>query len=186
VGSIFTLGAIILALGVASFFALRGDSNEANEQENSTTSVVTTVPGNNSVEPATLPVVSPGDSLDLSGRGYTSVPEGTFRETEIERLDLSRNELSGALPGEVRFMASLISLDLSDNNFTGVPAEIGQLSRLEDLNLSNNPITGLPHELGNLKNLKMLDLRGTDYSEQDLEVIKRGLSAGVIIRTDAQ
>ena len=88
------------------------------------------------------------------------------------------------MQGEVRFLKNLHTLDLSDNNFTGVPAEVGQLSRLEILDLSNNPLTGLPNEIGNLKNLKVLDLRGTSYSTQDLEVIRQGLSSGVDIRVD--
>ncbi len=122
--------------------------------------------------------------LDLSGQGLTSVSRSVFDRTDIEVLDLSDNELSGALQGEVRFLKNLHTLDLSDNNFTGVPAEVGQLSRLEILDLSNNPLTGLPNEIGNLKNLKVLDLRGTSYSTQDLEVIRQGLSSGVDIRVD--
>lgn len=64
---------------------------------------------------------------------------------------------------------------------TGVPAEVGQLSKLEILDLSNNQLTGLPYELGNLKNLKRLKLSGNNYSQQDLQVIFKGLSGSVII-----
>lgn len=123
-------------------------------------------------------------AIDLSGQGLTRVPDSVFDVRNTEILDVSHNELDGALQAEVRHLSNLRILDLSDNNFTGVPAEVGQLAKLEILDLSNNPITGLPHELGNLKNLQMLDLRGTDYSAQDLEVIRAGLSANVDIRTD--
>jgi leucine-rich repeat protein SHOC2 len=84
----------------------------------------------------------------------------------------------------VRFLRDLQTLDLSDNNFTGVPAEIGQLAKLEVLDLSNNPITGLPHELGGLQNLQLLDLRSTNYSAEDLEIIKNALPASTVIRTE--
>lgn len=123
-----------------------------------------------------------GFKKDLSGQGLVSVPMSIFEETKIEYLDLSNNSLTGALPGEIRLLKNIKVLDISQNKLTGVPAEVGQLENLEVLNLSGNPITGLPHELGNLKNLKVLDLTNTDYSKQDLEIIRKGLSSGVEIK----
>ncbi len=122
-----------------------------------------------------------GVTIDLSNKGLTKAPEYIFKETDTEILNLSNNKISGALQAEVRHLENLIVLDLSNNNFTGVPAEVAQLKNLEVLDLSGNPITGLPNELANLKNLKSLDLRETNYSTQDLEVIKKGLSSEVLI-----
>ncbi len=119
--------------------------------------------------------ISMGASLDLSGQQLTKVPLYVFEQTNLESLDLSNNQLTGALQAEVRHLAKLRVLDLSDNNFTGVPAEVGQLTRLETLDLANNKLTGLPHELSNLKNLKTLDLRGNNPSQFDLDVIKDAL-----------
>jgi Leucine-rich repeat (LRR) protein len=127
-----------------------------------------------------------GETLDLSNEGLTKVPENTFKRIELESLDVSGNALTGALQAEVRHLRNLISLDLSDNDFTGVPAEIGQLERLEYLDLSNNPITGLPLELGSLSRLKELDLRGTNYSEYDLSIIKQKLPSDVVILVDSE
>lgn len=102
--------------------------------------------------------------------------------TEI--LDLSNQNLTGALQAEIKNMKNLKVLNLSNNKFTGVPAEVGQLDKLEVLDLSNNPITGLPHEIGNLQNLKTLNLKGTNYSKQDLEIIKQNLPSTTEILVD--
>ena len=120
--------------------------------------------------------------IDMSGEGLTSVPASIFGKPSVVSLDLSNNNLEGSLPAEVRLLVNLETLDLSNNQFTGVPAEIGQLTQLRVLNLSNNPITGLPHELGNLSNLQLLDLTETNFAEADLEIIKAALPSAVEIR----
>ena len=125
-----------------------------------------------------------GAALDLSGQGLTRVPDSVFTRTNLTSLDVSNNNLSGALQAEVRHLTQLRSLNLSRNNFTGVPAEIGQLQNLELLDLSDNPITGLPLELGNLRNLKTLDLRNTQYSTQDLNTIRSQLPASTVVYTE--
>jgi len=128
-------------------------------------------------------VAPTGAVLDLSDQNLTKVPAYVFGRTDLEHLDLSHNELTGALQAEIRHLQNLKVLDLSNNRFTGVPAEVGQLKNLEVLNLSNNQLTGLPYELGNLSNLKVLDISGNAYSTQDLEVIKKSLSSTVTIKT---
>jgi Leucine-rich repeat (LRR) protein len=140
----------------------------------------------NETEPQIPQVQKPstGSSLDLSGQGLTRAPEYVFSRTDLTALDLSDNKLTGALQAEIRHLQKLRTLDLSNNDFTGVPAEVGQLSNLEVLDLSDNPLTGLPYELGNLSNLKMLDLRGTQYSTQDLAVIRAKLSPSTTVLTD--
>ncbi len=122
-------------------------------------------------------------ALDLSGQGLTKVSGDVFKRTELIHLDLSHNNLTGALQAEVRHLQELQFLDLSNNKFTGVPAEVGQLKNLEILNLSNNQLTGLPYELGNLSKLRVLDISGNAYSTADLEVIKKSLPASTQIKT---
>jgi Leucine-rich repeat (LRR) protein len=141
--------------------------------------------GTDSVQPtpateAPVPTKTTDPGLGKSVAVYDgiNVSEGTTV------LNLAGKGLTGSLKGEIRFLSNLKELNLSNNKFTGLPAEVGQLTKLEVLNLSSNPLTGLPQELGNLKNLKVLDLRGTQYAKQDLEVIKRGLSAGTQILVD--
>jgi len=140
--------------------------------------IVSSTPDKTSPPPSVKPT---NNVLDLSNSGLTKIPENVFSQTNLEELDVSGNNLTGAIQGEIRHLAKLKYLDASDNQMTGVPAEIGQLSNLEFLDLSNNKLTGLPYELGNLQNLKTLDISGNDYSEQDLKVIADRLPGGVQI-----
>lgn len=122
-------------------------------------------------------------TLDMSGKNLTKVPSSIFTQTKLQSLDLSDNALSGALQAEIRNLQNLVTLNLSNNQFTGVPAEIGQLKNLESLDLSNNQLTGLPYELGNLSNLKVLNLSGNNYSTADLEIIRAKLPTATSIIT---
>lgn len=139
------------------------------------------LPGAGPVSPL---VIGEGVTLNLSDRGLREVPSDLFSKTDLERLNLSHNSLSGSLPAEVHNLTRLRVLDLSYNDFTGVPAEVGQLRELQVLDLSHNRLTGLPHELGNLVNLEVLDLRGNAYAPADLEVIKRTLPGNTRILVD--
>jgi len=111
------------------------------------------------------------NELNLSNKSLQKIPEYVFDKKSLEELDISNNQLTGAIQGEIRHLENLKVLDASNNHMTGVPAEIGQLSKLQILNLSNNQLTGLPYELGNLKNLKTLNISDNQYSEIDLSII---------------
>lgn len=116
---------------------------------------------------------SSGRTLDLSGKGLEKIDQSNFEDDSITALNVSNNNLTGALPAEIRKLENLEVLEASDNNMTGIPAEIGQLSKLRTANFANNDISGLPMEIGNLKNLQTLDLRGNpNVSEQDVAQIR--------------
>jgi len=125
-----------------------------------------------------------GRTLDLSGKGLTSLPQAALDDPYLVVLDVSDNRIGGALPSEIGKLKALRTLDASGNLMTGVPAEIGHLSELRTLDLSDNRLTGLPYELADLKKLETLDLRGNAVSEADLDVIRAGLT-GTAILTDS-
>ncbi|XP_076956010.1 receptor-like protein EIX2 [Bidens hawaiensis] len=84
---------------------------------------------------------------------------------KLEVLDLSFNQLTGAIPERaiperLGNLKNLSLIDLSYNQLTGaIPESIGQLSKLYSLQLQNNSLTGaIPERLGNLKNLSLIDL----------------------------
>ncbi|KKU10403.1 MAG: Leucine-rich repeat-containing protein 40 [Parcubacteria group bacterium GW2011_GWB1_46_8] len=116
-----------------------------------------------------------GEYTNLSGKGLTEFPMGILKQTSMEELDLSDNQLTGAFPAEIKNLANLKVLRASNNRLTGIPAEIGQITQLEILDFSFNQITGLPNEIANLKNLKVLNLRGNIPSQQDMDYILRAL-----------
>jgi len=116
--------------------------------------------------------------------GDVEVYDGIKIDRNLKSLNLAGRNFSGSLKAEIRLLENLQELDISHNEFTGVPAEVGQLSNLKTLNLSYNPITGIPHEIGNLSKLEVLDLRGTQYSEFDLNAIKQSLPESTSILVD--
>ncbi|MCY4673596.1 MAG: T9SS type A sorting domain-containing protein [Bacteroidetes bacterium] len=90
---------------------------------------------------------------------------------EIIHIDLSGNNLTGTLPGDLAFLQELQSLRI-DNSGPGVrlrkltgqiPTTLGDLEYLEVLTLGNNAFTGtIPAELGNLPNLRELSLEANE------------------------
>lgn len=126
-------------------------------------------------------IPKPQTSVDLSYRLLSKVDPQIFNNTTTEELNLSHNNLTGALPAEIKKLKNLKKLDISYNRMTGLPAELGQLFNLESLDVSHNQLTGLPYELGNLKKLKTLNVSGNNYSVQDLEHIKIDLPNTTII-----
>jgi Leucine-rich repeat (LRR) protein len=132
-------------------------------------------------EDTKTPEVQKRNSLNLSGQGLEKLPSYVLSRTDLEELNISNNKLTGALPSEIGKLKRLKVLNASNNLMTGVPAEIGHLPDLEILDLSSNELTGLPNELAELKKLKVLNLSGNDYSKQDLDIIRKGLSPDVNI-----
>ncbi|KAB8109001.1 hypothetical protein EE612_045089, partial [Oryza sativa] len=77
-------------------------------------------------------------------------------------LDLSYNNLTGAIPRELFALQNLTKLLLLSNDLAGfIPPEIGNCTNLYRLRLNGNRLSGtIPAEIGNLKNLNFLDLGG--------------------------
>lgn len=123
----------------------------------------------NASQPSSMPALT---TVNRSGQNLLKMPSDILTMSNLQQLDLSNNDLTGALPAEIRHLQNLQVLNISYNKMTGLPAELGQLSKLRILNASNNQLTGIPHELGNLQKLEVLDLSGNDISQQDLEIIR--------------
>jgi|SRR3989344_1575345 len=166
--------ATVIVLGGAVFagYQLRGNNDNSSSSSGSSPDSSTTGSGATS-QPSTA---SKGKTADYSGKGLTTFPKAVLSDKSITVLDLSNNNLTGALPAEIHDLANLETLDVSDNQMTGIPAEVGQLKHLKVLNYANNKITGLPNELGNLTQLEIMDLSGNNVSQQDLAQIRAKLT----------
>lgn len=169
-----------LLLGSAALLTLIGASCTQGLTLNSNTNEKTST-NNAPTEPGST-LNNSSITLNLSSQGLTKFPMYIVDRTDLEELNLSRNTMPGALPAEIRHLANLRKLNISNNKFTGLPAELGQLKNLVELDVSNNLLTGLPYELGNLTNLKRLVLKGNAYSEQDLAIILKTLPNVEVVR----
>ena len=101
-------------------------------------------------------------TFDHGGR----LPAGMAELAFLERLELSKNRLTGSIPAAWGALARLRWLDLRGNKLTGaIPAALGQLANLESLNFNNNRLSGtIPAALGNLAQLKVMALAGNSLS----------------------
>jgi len=158
----------ILTIAVTSLgFIAFNNSNGSDDQ------TVANSDSQQSAQESTEALTASKDAKSLADSGLEKVPTSLFNDTSITELDLSGNNLTGALPSEIQKLSKLEILDASDNNLTGIPAEIGQLSRLRIVSFANNDISGLPQEIGNMSKLEILDLRGNpNVSTHDLGIIQ--------------
>ena len=99
---------------------------------------------------------------DLSG----AIPSELGHLTFLEYLHLSENQLSGSIPSAISVLSNLIELSLWSNELTGsIPPKLGRLANLEMLHLGANELSGpIPTELGNLTNLEQLGLYNNELS----------------------
>ncbi|XP_062147814.1 disease resistance-like protein DSC1 [Alnus glutinosa] len=79
--------------------------------------------------------------LNLSRNKFTRIPDiwqlSKLRVLDLSHFNLYCNLLDGAIPNDLSGISSLLSLNLSGNNFTRIPDSVAQLSHLLELNLED-------------------------------------------------
>lgn len=95
-----------------------------------------------------------------------SIPFSISQLTNLTRLDLSSNQLSGPIPASLGDLSKLTWLNLRGNQLSGpIPPELQQLSRLTVLDLGKNELSGIiPAGLGSLSDLTELGLGWNELS----------------------
>ncbi|XP_047055864.1 tyrosine-sulfated glycopeptide receptor 1-like [Lolium rigidum] len=94
------------------------------------------------------------------------LPDDLFDVTTLQQLLLPSNRIQGRLDRlNIANLTNLVKLDLTYNALTGeLPASIGALTVLEELRLGKNNLTGtIPPALSNWTSLTYLDLRSNSF-----------------------
>ncbi len=98
--------------------------------------------------------------LSLPDRGLVgSFPLSVTELTGLLVLDISGNDLGGAIPPQLARLGNLRKLYL-DGHFGAIPPELGQMINLQVLRLVGPAGGPIPSELGDLANLRELTLFG--------------------------
>ncbi|CAM9463368.1 unnamed protein product, partial [Ectocarpus sp. 4 AP-2014] len=127
---------------------------------------------------------SGGDNWTRKSNWCTSAKLGTWEGVKVNEqgrvveLDLSDNNLRGAIPVELGKLGALRNLSLAWNKLSGpIPPDLGNLSSLEKLSLWKNELSGaIPKELKRLTALTVLflnDNRLTGCIPEDLAALTK-------------
>ncbi|MCX6742989.1 MAG: leucine-rich repeat domain-containing protein [Candidatus Parcubacteria bacterium] len=109
-------------------------------------------------------------SLSLAGFDLNEVPDLIVLK-KIENLDCSSNQLA-ALPG-LNHLTELRYLRCGDNHLESLP-DLSEVTELRELRCENNKLRSLP-DLSRLKHIKMVDLHGNEFSDEEIEDIRKKL-----------
>ncbi|KAJ0005150.1 hypothetical protein NQD34_011363 [Periophthalmus magnuspinnatus] len=111
--------------------------------------------------------------LTLANMGIVVFPKCILKLSNIDELDLSRNQIEN-IPNNIGDFQSLKVLDVHSNKLKSIPEAMGNLKNLEHLNLSNNFINTLPSTVGSLTHLKVFNvgLNHLDFLPTSMEKLK--------------
>ncbi|TYK27871.1 putative LRR receptor-like serine/threonine-protein kinase [Cucumis melo var. makuwa] len=105
-------------------------------------------------------------SIRLKGLNLTGTLPAAFANlTQLQKIDLTRNLISGSIPKEFA-QIPLVDLSMLGNRLNGqIPPEIGDIATLEHLVLEDNLLEGnLPESLGRLSRLQRLLLSVNNFN----------------------
>lgn len=94
------------------------------------------------------------------------IPNTLANCSNLNRLDISGNFLSGEIPLDISLLSNLSILVLPANNISGmIPPSVKNMTQLRVIDFANNQLTGsIPHELGKSQNLTAVVLGGNNLS----------------------
>lgn len=107
-------------------------------------------------------------TLSLQQNALSAVPEGIKSLRNLEKLSLSKNGLSGKLPGWLGGLSYLKSLELDDNKIQSIDPGLGSANKLEKLMLRRNNLTEIPAALLKSKSLALMRLEGNKITKAKL------------------
>ncbi|KAL7749150.1 hypothetical protein RI367_005555 [Sorochytrium milnesiophthora] len=117
--------------------------------------------------PSTLGLLKNLENLDLSNAQFSGAIPPSFQNlVNLKVLTMSYNRFTGQIPGDIGKLSALTELDLGYNSFDGsLPVELFSLTQLRSLTISRNHFTGtLPIEVGRLVNVHGMDISGNNLT----------------------
>ncbi|KAL8508144.1 hypothetical protein ACS0TY_018637 [Phlomoides rotata] len=128
----------------------------------SASSIIVLDVGSNNLS-GSVPTLSPSMQVfKLSFNNFTGSISSIciYAACSLEWLDVSNNQLEGALPSDWANMKELVILNVNYNILSGeIPHSLGSLSRLQTLHLRGNNFSGeLPTTLRNCRLLQLMDI----------------------------
>lgn len=112
---------------------------------------------------------------------FFDISQASRYQDEVVILDLSGRDIT-TFPAQIKNFSNLERLDLSNNEITKIPEGVfSELGRLKELNLDRNyDLSMLPVDIPKLSNLEVLRLRGTNISKQELVDLSKLLPSTII------
>lgn len=114
------------------------------------------------------------EKLRLVDNKLTFFPKTLCTLSSLKYLTLAYNPIA-SVPEAIGELKLLKSLLLAKCQLQELPASITKLVNLEVLDISKNDLKRLPQDIGNLSKLKRLYLYNNDFSEEEIERIKKAL-----------
>ncbi|KAK9004750.1 hypothetical protein V6N11_042207 [Hibiscus sabdariffa] len=119
----------------------------------------------NSVLPYTGSILSYMSGLDLSCNNLTgAIPESLGKLTSLHALNLSHNRLTGFIPVSFSDLSQIESLDFSYNNLSGqVPSELVNLNFLAVFSVGHNNLSGRVPDKGQFATFGISSYEGNPF-----------------------
>jgi Leucine-rich repeat (LRR) protein len=117
-----------------------------------------------------------GVVLDLTGGGYSSIPEEALNLHHLKSL-IMRSNLLTSVPDTISALTSLTVLDVGENRISKMNPIVGMLTSLVDLRVDANNLRMLPVMMLQLSNLQRLDVQKNAMTSPPIVVCDKGVAA---------
>ena len=118
--------------------------------------------------------------LNLSLNAFSVLPDTTPQLSQLSRIVLSDNQLSG-LPIDLFAMPKLCELYAERNYIRELPKGISVALNMSKLMLAGNQLTYIPEEVGEMPSLQMFDVRNNPINESDMSVAVRKIYDSTVL-----
>ncbi|KAF5462790.1 hypothetical protein F2P56_018768 [Juglans regia] len=95
-----------------------------------------------------------------------TIPSSLLKCTQLEILDMWKNNFTGRLPPEIGNLTMLTFLNLAENKFeSAIPSQVGSLQNLELFSIETNYFSGpIPYEIFNISTLQKVSMLSNNLS----------------------